>query len=80
MNRREFLLAGVAATAAFTAKGAAADAAEKKAAGEAEKLIVSAPMLQNHSENSVGVAFAVSAMANGFVEYSTDSTLKRRRR
>ena len=77
MNRREFLLAGVAATAAFTAKGAAADAAEKKAAAEAGKLIVSAPMLQNHSENSVGVAFAVSAMANGFVEYSTDSTLKK---
>jgi hypothetical protein len=45
MNRREFLLAGVAATAAFTAKGAAVDAAEKKAAGEAGKLIVSAPML-----------------------------------
>lgn len=30
-------------------------------------LIASAPMLQNYAETSVGIAFAVSAMANGFV-------------
>ena len=30
-------------------------------------LITSAPMLQNYAETSVGIAFAVSAMANGFV-------------
>jgi hypothetical protein len=30
-------------------------------------LIVSAPMLQNFAETSVGVAFAVSALANGYV-------------
>ncbi len=30
-------------------------------------LIVSAPMLQNYAETSIGIAFAVSDMANGFV-------------
>ncbi len=31
------------------------------------KLIISAPMLQNYAETSVGVAFAVSDLANGYV-------------
>ncbi|MBQ2151466.1 MAG: fibronectin type III domain-containing protein, partial [Bacteroidales bacterium] len=31
------------------------------------KLIVSAPMLQNYAETSIGVAFAVSDLANGYV-------------
>lgn len=31
------------------------------------KLIVSPPMLQNYAETSIGIAFAVSALANGFV-------------
>ena len=31
------------------------------------KLIISAPMLQNYAETSMGVAFAVSDMANGYV-------------
>ena len=31
------------------------------------KLITSAPMLQNYAETSVGVSFAVGAMANGYV-------------
>ena len=34
---------------------------------EPSSLIVSAPMLQNYAETSVGIAFAVSDMANGFV-------------
>ena len=34
-----------------------------EAAGE-DKLIASAPMLQNYAEDSMGVAFAVSALAN----------------
>ena len=34
------------------------------------KLITSAPMLQNYSENSIGVAFAVGALANGYVQIS----------
>ena len=35
--------------------------------GEAGKLITSAPMLQNYAEDSIGVAFAVGALANGYV-------------
>ena len=34
---------------------------------EAGKLITSAPMLQNYAETSVGVSFAVGALANGYV-------------
>lgn len=82
MNRREFIFG----SAVFAASASAAKTAEQ-AQGKAGKprkdvapqpLIVSAPMLQNHSETSVGVAFAVSAMANGYVEYSTDPELKRK--
>lgn len=32
-----------------------------------QPLITSAPMLQNYAETSIGITFAVSAMANGFV-------------
>ena len=35
--------------------------------GEAGALIASAPMLQNYAETSIGIAFAVSALANGYV-------------
>jgi hypothetical protein len=51
--------------ARFESEAAAADG---PAAG---KLIVSAPMLQNYAATSMGVAFAVSDMANGYVRYST---------
>ena len=37
------------------------------AAGGDGKLITSAPMLQNYAEDSIGVAFAVGALANGYV-------------
>ena len=41
---------------------------EGNAGSEAgEKLITSAPMLQNYAETSMGVAFAVGALANGYV-------------
>ena len=43
---------------------------EPQAAPATGKLIISAPMLQNYAETSMGVAFAVSDMANGFVSYS----------
>ena len=44
---------------------------EPTASAEVEKpLIASAPMLQNPAETSMGIAWAVSAMANGFVDYS----------
>ena len=51
--------------ARFESEAAAADG---PAAG---KLIVSAPMLQNYAATSMGIAFAVSDMANGYVRYST---------
>ena len=78
MNRREFLFG----SAAFAASSAAAEAAKPTGSSESasapQPLIASAPMLQNHSETSVGVAFAVSAMANGYVEYSTDPDFRRK--
>ena len=41
---------------------------ENAAGGDGEgKLITSAPMLQNYAEESIGVGFAVGAMANGYV-------------
>ncbi len=40
------------------------------------KLIISAPMLQNYAETSMGVAFAVSDMANGFVSYSESPDMR----
>ena len=36
-------------------------------ADAAGRLIASAPMLQNYAETSIGIAFAVTAMASGFV-------------
>ena len=44
------------------------------------KLIISAPMLQNPAPTSMGVAFAVSAMANGFVEYSEFADMRNARK
>lgn len=76
MNRRDFLRR-TAALAAAAALPDVARASEKldaigAAADEAGsgKLIVSAPMLQNYAETSMGIAFAVSDMANGYVRYS----------
>ena len=38
-------------------------------------LIDSAPMLQNYAEDSIGIAFSVTDMANGFVTYGEKSDL-----
>lgn len=56
------LKAADAGTAAAVAP--ASEPAEESAQG---KLITSAPMLQNYAAESIGVAFSVSAMANGYV-------------
>ena len=72
MNRREFLMAGGALAATVATTGASA--AEAKTAEPAKKdgkLIVSPPVLQNAAETSMGVGFAVSDMANGYVKIST---------
>lgn len=80
MKRREFIKgSAVIALAAGTGNGLRAASLlpenplqddqkdplpEEEAAGP---LIVSAPMLQNYAEESMGVAFAVSDLANGYV-------------
>ncbi len=74
MDRRDF----IRNTAVITAAGiicpdaiASSDNQTKNIQGSVDgKLITSAPMLQNFAETSIGVAFSVSAMANGFVKVS----------
>ena len=75
ISRRGFIAAS-SAIAAVAATGAEKKAAVPAAEVKKGKLITSAPMLQNHAENSMCIAFAVSDMANGFVEYSTSPDMK----
>ena len=72
MNRREFLKGSMAVAGATATCGAWA---EGEVGDPSAPLIASAPMLQNPAPTSMGVAFAVSAMANGFVEYSESPDL-----
>ena len=75
MDRREFLKNSAALTAATVVapgmlaadKTASKDGAQTPDAAETAPLIASAPMLQNYASTSMGVAFAVSDMANGYV-------------
>ena len=80
MNRREFLAAG-GALAAVAAVGAD-DKVESTcgASAPAGKLIVSPPMLQNAAETSMGVGFAVSDMANGYVRVSESADMSNARK
>ena len=69
MKRRDFIKTSAVIAAATATTGAgnllkAAELSEEPAEG---RLIVSAPVLQNFAETSMGVAFAVSALANGYV-------------
>ena len=74
VSRRGFL--GGAIAAAGMSGGAVASAAEATSAaisareGARKPLIASAPVLQNAAERSMGVAFAVSADASGWVDVS----------
>jgi len=69
-SRRNFLVGAGALAAGGCATGGGAGVAEKPADG---RLIISPPVLQNAAETSMGVGFAVSDMANGYVEYSESS-------
>lgn len=76
MDRRDFLKTSAVAAVGLglgldaMASGEKQDRKEQSTDAPADgKLIVSAPMLQNFAETSIGVAFAVSAMANGYVTY-----------
>jgi Predicted phosphohydrolases len=69
MDRRDFLK-GAAAAAVTVGTSDLASAAEHISSlddDETKPLLASAPMLQNFAETSVGVAFAVNGLANGYV-------------
>ena len=69
MDRRDFIK-GAAAAAVAVGTSDIASAAEhlsSVAQDERKALLASAPMLQNFAETSVGVAFAVNDLANGYV-------------
>ena len=79
LNRREFLKGSALAVAAAstgcaTAKEEAVHCSPSPSTFTS--LIASAPVLQNAAETSIGVSFAVSADASGWVEYSTSPDLK----
>ena len=61
-----------AATAKPQAEGKDEIEADK---AQATPLIVSAPMLQNYAETTIGITFAVSALANGYVIYGKEPDL-----
>lgn len=76
MDRRQFIK-GSAALAAATVVNQKAKGATLPDSGfndnqtdSGSKLITSAPMLQNFAATSIGVAFSVSDMANGYVNVS----------
>lgn len=70
MDRRDFLK-GAAAAAVTVGTSDLASAADHLSSlsedGEPKPLLASAPMLQNFAETSMGVAFAVNDLANGYV-------------
>lgn len=72
MDRRQFIK-GTAVFAAATVvkpKVVAQDGSACQVGTDGSKLITSAPMLQNFASTSIGIAFCVSDMANGFVKIS----------
>lgn len=87
-SRRDFLRGAVIATASFAAVRDRALAMDgqmppTEAGGEPQipdRLIASAPVLQNAAETSIGVAFAVSADASGWVDVSTSPDMAHPRR
>ncbi len=85
IDRREFILAGGALAAGCVSERMPvppAEVVESSADGEATKgaLIISPPVLQNAAETSMGVGFAVSDMANGYVDVSESPDLAGARR
>jgi len=72
INRRGFIGGFAAIAAAATAQERPAEAQKGVSAQDAPpgKLIASAPVLQNAAERSMGVSFAVTADASGWVDIS----------
>ena len=86
MDRREFIkstaiiAAGTGTSQLVAASNPASGQMKPKAPAEPEtpaegKLIISAPMLQNYAETSMGIAFAVSDLANGYAIYGEQADL-----
>ena len=82
MKRRHFLKvstlaigASVLGTNESLANMASSAPATAGDANDSAPLINSKPMLQNFAETSIGVAFSVSALANGFVVYGKKKDL-----
>ena len=83
INRRGFIggFAAVASAASLAKEPAPASAkdapkAEAGPAAPAGRLIASAPVLQNAAETSMGVAFAVTADASGWVDVSQSPDMR----
>lgn len=80
IGRRGFLAGTTGMMAVLAAPSAVAAPSPRTpaaAGGSGGRLIASAPMLQNPAETSMGVAWAVSGMANGFVEISESPDMKK---
>ncbi len=82
MNRRDFLKnsAALIAVQSIPAAATAAVMTGKTAVKDNEKtaskyLVDSEPMLQNYAEDSIGIAFSVTANANGYVIYGLQPDL-----
>ncbi len=71
MDRRDFLKSTAAVAVAASGAEGLVQAAERVRTAlpeeETGQLLASAPMLQNFAETSIGVAFTVNALANGYV-------------
>ena len=79
LDRREFLKGSALAVAAATTGCATAREESVHSAPTPTtytSLLASAPVLQNAAETSIGVSFAVSADASGWVECSTSPDLR----
>lgn len=87
MDRREFLKRSALISAALATSDLTQaneilenipphhEGGQEGAVEDVKRLLASAPMLQNYAETSIGVAFAVSDMANGYVIYGEKSDL-----
>ena len=79
MDRRVFLKSAAAAAAVAGTTDIATAAEHISSLGEepeSKPLLASAPMLQNFAETSIGVAFAVNDLANGYVLIGERKDLK----
>lgn len=83
VSRREFFCGAIAAAGAphfASVGGKAAGASLPSSNDKRPRLIVSAPVLQNAAEQSMGIAFAVSADASGWVEIASSPDMRDARR